>query len=43
MALEQRARAAGMFCLRCDFVFVFILILVSEEHCPVVCKVQDGS
>ena len=31
MALQQHARAEGMFCLLCDFVFVFILLLVSEE------------
>jgi hypothetical protein len=26
-----------------DFVFVFILLLVSEEYCPAVCRVRDGS
>jgi hypothetical protein len=43
MALEQRARVACMFCLLCDFVFVFILLLVSEEYCPTVFSVRDGS
>jgi hypothetical protein len=43
MASRQRARAEGMFCLRCDFVFVFILLLVSEQYCPVVFRVRDGS
>jgi hypothetical protein len=43
MAAQQRARAEGMFGLFCDFVFVSILHLVSEEHCPAVCRVLDGS
>jgi DNA repair exonuclease SbcCD ATPase subunit len=43
VASQQRARAEGMFCLLSDFVFVFILLLVSEEHCPAVCRVRDGS
>jgi hypothetical protein len=43
MASQQRARAEGMFCPLCDFVFVFILLLVSEEHCPAVFRVRDGS
>jgi hypothetical protein len=43
VALQQRARTEGMFCLLCDFVFVFILLLVSEEYCPAVFRVRDGS
>jgi DNA repair exonuclease SbcCD ATPase subunit len=43
VASQQRARDEGMFCLLCDFVFVSILHLVSEEHCPAVCRVRDGS
>jgi hypothetical protein len=43
MASLQSARAEGLFCLLCDFVFVFILLLVSEEYCPAVCRVRDGS
>jgi hypothetical protein len=43
MASQQRAQAEGMFCPLCDFVFVSILLLVSEECCPAVCRVQDGS
>jgi hypothetical protein len=43
MASQQRAQAEGMFCPLCDFVFVSILHLVFEEHCPAVCRVQDGS
>jgi hypothetical protein len=39
VASQQRARAEGLFCLLCDFVFVFILLLMSEEHCPAVCRV----
>jgi hypothetical protein len=31
--LRQRVRAKGMFCLLCDFVYVSILLLVSEECC----------
>jgi hypothetical protein len=34
MASQQRARAEGMFCPLCDFVFVSILHLASEERCP---------
>jgi DNA repair exonuclease SbcCD ATPase subunit len=33
-ALQQRARAEGMLCPLCDFVFVSILLLASEECCP---------
>jgi hypothetical protein len=43
MASQQRARAEGLFCLLCDFVFVFIFLLVSEEYCPAVFRVRDGS
>jgi hypothetical protein len=43
VASQQRARAEGMFCPLCDFVFVSILHLVSEEHCPAVCRVRDDS
>jgi hypothetical protein len=43
MAAQQRAQAEGLFCPRRDFVFVFILLLVSEEFCPTVCMVRDGS
>jgi hypothetical protein len=43
VAAQQRARAEGLFCLHRDFVFVFILLLVSEEFCPAVCRVRDGS
>jgi chromosome segregation ATPase len=43
MASQQRARAEGLFCLHHDFVFVFILLLVSEEFCLAVCRVRDGS
>jgi hypothetical protein len=39
VASQQRARAEGMFCPLCDFVFVSILHIVSEEHCPAVCRV----
>ena len=39
VASQQRARAEGLFCLLCDFVFVFILLIVSEEHCPAVCRI----
>jgi hypothetical protein len=42
VASQQRARAEGLFCLLCDFVFVFILLLMSEEHCSTVCRVRDG-
>jgi hypothetical protein len=43
MASQQRARAEGPFYPLYDFVFVFILLLVSEEHCSAVCRVRDGS
>jgi hypothetical protein len=43
IASQQRARAEGLFRPLCDFVFVFIFLLVSEEHCPAVCRVRDGS
>jgi chromosome segregation ATPase len=43
MASQQRARAKGLFCLHRDFVFVFILLLVSEEYSSTVCRVRDGS
>jgi hypothetical protein len=43
VASQQRARAEGMFCPLCDFVFVSILHLVSEEYCPTFCRVRDGS
>jgi hypothetical protein len=43
VAAQQRARAEGMFGPLCDFVFVSILHLVSEEHCLAVCRVRDGS
>jgi hypothetical protein len=43
MVSQQRAWAEGMFCPHRDFVFVFILLLVSEEFCPAVCRVRDGS
>jgi hypothetical protein len=42
-ASQQRARAEGMFCPPCDFVFVSILHLASEECCPAVCRVRDSS
>jgi hypothetical protein len=40
VASQQRARAVGMFCLLCGFIFVFIRLLVSEEHCPTICRVR---
>jgi uncharacterized coiled-coil DUF342 family protein len=43
MASQRRVRAEGLFCLLCDFVFVFILHLVSEEYCPAVFRARDGS
>jgi hypothetical protein len=43
MASQQRDRTEGMFCPLCDFVFVYILLLSSEEFCPAVCRVRDGS
>jgi hypothetical protein len=42
-ASRQRTRAEGMPCLLCDFVFVSILHLASEESCPAICRVRDGS
>jgi hypothetical protein len=42
-ASQQRARAEGVFCPLCDFVFVSILLLVFEECCPAVYRVRDGS
>jgi hypothetical protein len=42
-ASQQRARAKGMLCPLCDFVFVSILLLSSEESCPAGCRVRDGS
>jgi chromosome segregation ATPase len=42
-ASQQRARAEGMFCPLCDFVYVSIILLASEECCPAVCRVRDGS
>jgi hypothetical protein len=43
MASQQRAWAEGMFSPLCDFVFVSIPLLVSEEFCLAVCRVRDGS
>jgi hypothetical protein len=43
MASQQRARAEAMFCPLCDFVFVSILHLVSEECRSAVYRVRDGS
>ena len=43
MAPRQRVWVEGLFCLHRDFVFVFILLLVSEEHCPAVFRARDGS
>jgi chromosome segregation ATPase len=40
---QQRARAEGLFCPRRGFALVFILLFVSEEHCPTVCRVRDSS
>jgi hypothetical protein len=34
MTSQQRARAEGMSYQLYDFVFVFILLLMFEEHCP---------
>jgi hypothetical protein len=42
-ASQQRARDEGMLRPLCDFVFVSILLLSSEECRPAVCRVQDGS
>jgi chromosome segregation ATPase len=43
MASQRRAQAEGLLCLLCDFVFVFILHLVSEEYCPAVLRIRDLS
>jgi chromosome segregation ATPase len=43
VASQQRAQAEGMFRTLCDFVFVSILLLSSEEFCSAVCRVRDGS
>jgi hypothetical protein len=43
MVSQQRARAEGLFCPLCDFLFVSILHFVSEEYCLTVCRVRDGS
>jgi chromosome segregation ATPase len=43
MASQRRARAEGLFCLLCDFVFVFILHLVSEEYRPTFFRARDSS
>jgi hypothetical protein len=43
MASQQRDRAEGMFCPLYDFVYISILLLASEEFCPAVCRVRDGS
>jgi hypothetical protein len=43
MASKRRARTEGMFCPLCDFVFFFILLLVSEEYCPTFFRARDGS
>jgi hypothetical protein len=43
VASQQRARAEGMFCPLCDFVFVSILHPMFEEHCSTVCRVRDDS
>jgi chromosome segregation ATPase len=43
VAAQQRARAEGLFCPHRGFVFVSILLLASEECCPAVCRVRDGS
>jgi hypothetical protein len=39
----QRARVEGMPCPLCNFVFVSILHLASEESCPIIYRVRDGS
>jgi predicted nucleic acid-binding Zn-ribbon protein len=39
----QRFRAEGMPCPLCNFVFVSILHLASEDSCPAICRVRDGS
>src|SRR5688572_20653247 len=43
VASQQRAQVEGLFYPLYDFVFVSILHLVSEEYCPTVCRVRDGS
>jgi hypothetical protein len=43
VASQQRAQAEGMFRSLCDFVFVSILLLASEEFCLAACRVRDGS
>jgi chromosome segregation ATPase len=43
VASQQCARAEGMFCPLCDFVFVSILLLSFEEFCLAICRVRDGS
>jgi hypothetical protein len=43
VALQQRARAEGMFCPLCDFGLVSILHFVSKKHCLAVCRVRGGS
>jgi uncharacterized coiled-coil DUF342 family protein len=43
MASQRRARAEGIFCPLCNFVFVFILLSVSEEYCPAFFRARDGS
>jgi hypothetical protein len=43
MASQRRARVEGLFCLLCDFVFAFILHLVSEEYCLTFFRARDGS
>ena len=40
VASQQCARAEGMFCPLCDFVFVSILHLATEESCPAVCRIR---
>jgi hypothetical protein len=42
MASRQRDWAEGMFCPLCDFVYVSILLLASEEFCSTICRVRDG-
>ena len=42
MTSQRCARAEGMFCLLCDFVFVFILHLMSEEYCPTVLGLETA-
>jgi DNA repair exonuclease SbcCD ATPase subunit len=42
-ASRQCTRAKSMPCPLCDFVFVSIPLLASEECCPATCRVQDSS